>query len=361
MIPGVTDRSRLPRLGKVRLGEKAQTDSGTEYPKALDHFNFKDAPELAELFPGEVSEFGPIVLPHDDEETFMVSGRFAYSRSGLFCKCTDGKMARRVKREKDAQGAIFLQKAGEVVKDGDFFTLPCPAEMCPYWKKKSCKNLARFLFMVPDVPKLGVFEIATTSINTIINVLSMARVVKGLTNGKVTGIPFFLVLKPQEVEPEGKKKTVYVVDMEYRGNIYSLANDGRKLADEGIQALALPAADDVPDDLYPDGGDRLEKELKENGQPKRASETNGEPPPAFIEHEVLPPIVTGMIETVKQRKYKNSVIHTIHMDGQDYKTTSEAVAEYARQTINNKKRVKIAYETQANGVRRIEEIAEHKS
>ena len=50
MIPGVTDKSRLPRLGKIRLGEKATAQSGKQYPRALDHFSLVDAPDVAQIY-----------------------------------------------------------------------------------------------------------------------------------------------------------------------------------------------------------------------------------------------------------------------------------------------------------------------
>ena len=37
-IKGLTERVRVPRLGKIRIGEK--TDKG--YPRSLDHFECPD-------------------------------------------------------------------------------------------------------------------------------------------------------------------------------------------------------------------------------------------------------------------------------------------------------------------------------
>ena len=37
-IKGLSETRRLPRLGKIRLGEKVEGKGGKEYPKATDHF-----------------------------------------------------------------------------------------------------------------------------------------------------------------------------------------------------------------------------------------------------------------------------------------------------------------------------------
>ena len=39
-IEGVTDRSRLPRLGKMRLGIKVEQERTASYPRAVDYFAY---------------------------------------------------------------------------------------------------------------------------------------------------------------------------------------------------------------------------------------------------------------------------------------------------------------------------------
>ena len=45
MIKGISEIRRLPRLGKIRLGEKKTAESGKEYPVETSHF----------VVPGEVA------------------------------------------------------------------------------------------------------------------------------------------------------------------------------------------------------------------------------------------------------------------------------------------------------------------
>lgn len=272
MIPNVTDRNRLPRLGKIRLGEKKVSKSGKEYPAALDHFSLADVPEVQEIYGEKATEISPVLLPHDDEEVFFPTARVAYRQSGLFCKCSDGVTATRVFEPKDEQGAAFIKSTGLAVSEGEMFEMPCPGEDCPYFENKFCKNLGRLMVLLPKVPRFGVYEVATSSWNSMVNVLNVARAVKNLTGGKVSGIPFALVLKPIQVQPDGKAKTVYVLDLEFRGTLLELARRGKALGTGNpLTSLLLPeTAGEVPDDLYPNGGESLDAVLNGKASPTLA-------------------------------------------------------------------------------------------
>ena len=83
-IKGLSEIRRLPRLGKIHLGERATSPSGKEYPRATEHF----------VVPADVEEvYGPtpvaldVMFPVEDEEVFAAQFYRAYSRSrGLVCK-----------------------------------------------------------------------------------------------------------------------------------------------------------------------------------------------------------------------------------------------------------------------------------
>lgn len=274
MIPGITDRRRLPRLGKIRLGEKAKGARG-EYPKKLDHFNFKDVPEVAEVYGDDCKEL-PIVLPADDVSVFFPTARKAYRTSGLFCACDDGEIARRVRvpieanGKGDHQGEAFIKAEGLSVKPGEMFELPCPGESCDYFERKMCKNLGRLLFILPEIPRFGVYEIATTSYNSIVNVMSMTEAIRSAV-GTVAGIPLTLCLKPMKVQPKGKATTVYVLELEFRGSYQTLATIGKQLraAGGGAAALLGPAPEEPPDDLYPYAGQGLDAALGQADEPPK--------------------------------------------------------------------------------------------
>lgn len=94
-IKGISDIRRLPRAGKIHLGDKAISEkTGKEYPRALDYFKWPDeyAEELTALF-GEQAREIPIMFPVDDKELVAPQWYKRYgSGSGLVCR-GDGETA----------------------------------------------------------------------------------------------------------------------------------------------------------------------------------------------------------------------------------------------------------------------------
>lgn len=160
----------------------------------------------------------------------------------------------------DEQGQAYITAQGLAVEPGEMFEMPCPGEDCPYFENKFCKNIGRLLFMLPNVPKFGVYEITTSSYNGIVNVLSMARAIKSQA-GRLAGIPFALKLGPQQVQADGKAKTVHILQLEFRGSIFDLQKANRELAGGRVVALLPEPGEDVPEDLMPKGGGGLEEKL----------------------------------------------------------------------------------------------------
>ncbi len=281
MIDGISDVRRLPRLGIIRLGEKAETANGKEYPKKLDHFNLKDAPGVADVFGAEPKTI-EIMLPHEDINVFFPQWRKAYGKStGLFCK-GDGKTADRTRfgvsdgkdykdgtknklpvgQAFDPDGEKFIKDHGLNVPVGSRYELPCPAQDCPFTLKKICKPIAQMMFLIPRVPGVGVFQISTGSFNSMVDVNSYIEVVRGIA-GRVSMIPLTLSLVPKQVNVDGKKIGIFHLKLEYKG----LMTDLIKYRNEKyISADLLPQIEhETPEDIVPNQGAKLDQEL--NGGP----------------------------------------------------------------------------------------------
>jgi len=289
VIPGVTDRRRLPRLGKIRLGEKRENANGRAYPAKLDYFSFRDVPEVEKIYGAQCRSIFPVVFPSDDEETWFPTSRSAYRQTGLFCRCSDGETATRVRVPVeqrgdriagDEQGEAYIAEHKLDVKPGAMYELPCPGDDCPYTEGKFCRRLGRLFFMLPKVPKFGVYEITTTSFNSIVNVLNYARSVQGLTGGVLAGIPFALLLKPMKVQPGGKATTVYVLELECLLSLSQLAGMSRRIRLGGgplagyLPAGDVEAADETPDDLYGHAGADLDASLSGDPIPGGVDDLN---------------------------------------------------------------------------------------
>jgi len=286
MIPGITDRSRLPRLAKIRLGETRKSGD-KDYPAALDHFSFVDCPEVEAVYGKECRELFPVIFPSDDEEITFPTARKAYGKSGLICACRDGLTATRVVTgKKDEQLEAYCKEHGLTMGEGEMIEMPCPGQDCPWDQQDLCKPLGRLMFLLPQIPRFGFYEICTTSFNSMINVLSVIRSMKSIV-GRVAGIPFALKLDEQQVQPQGMKaKIVHVLQLEVRESLAKLVATGRRLAEAGQAPLLPDVVDDTPDDLMPEGGARLEDHLDGKAPaPSRlhdvvADATSEEEPPA---------------------------------------------------------------------------------
>lgn len=286
-IPDITTVSRLPRLGYIRLGEKITSAKGKEYPAKLDHFGFDEVQEVAELYGNDCKEIWPVVFPSDDEEIFFPTARMAYRKSGLFCRCADGVTATRVYvgtdemgNELDPQGALALREAGGVVERGDMFDMPCPGTECDFFIRKMCKNIGRLMLVLPNVGRLGVYEIRTTSRNSMINILSYTRMVRGQI-GKITGVPFALKLSPQQAQTADGAVTIYVLSLEFRGGLQKLLQQAGEPMLKMLAGVRIDAKDedDIPADLIPNAGEQLERELSgQQALPQAPPAPPAEPP-----------------------------------------------------------------------------------
>lgn len=228
-IKGLSSIRRLPRLGKIRLGEKALSKNGNPYPRAVDYFVCP--PEVQAVY-GEKPRELDIMFPVEDQNIFFPQWYKRYgSTTGLVCKG-------------DGETAIMWQ-------DGEMIEIECVPDECEWYAKKHCRRLANLQFMLPKVPGLGIWQIDTTSFYSIININSALDMIRAVTGGRVHMIPLKLVLKPQEVQPDGKKKTVYVLDLVAPVTLAKLLANVQKTP----QQLLMPALDENerPEDLYPDG------------------------------------------------------------------------------------------------------------
>ncbi|MBW2672353.1 MAG: hypothetical protein JRD89_02905 [Deltaproteobacteria bacterium] len=238
-IEGVTDRVRLPRLGKIRLGVKVQGDK-SPYPKAVNYFV---CPPEVQAVHGEKPKELPIMFPTEEPEQWASQYYRAYSQTrGLVCK-GDGRTA----------NALVDSRTGEIAtresKETELREVTCDPDTCPLYEKKGCRAIMNLQFMLPDVPGLGVWQLDTSSWNSIRNINSAITLIKSAL-GRISMIPLQLKVEPIEVSPDGMKKTVYVINLHAP---YTLTDIIKQLQQLPPGKFLLPTPDiERPDDLIPD-------------------------------------------------------------------------------------------------------------
>lgn len=247
-IRGLTESRRWPRLGKIHLGIKKQSvKSGAFYPSATDYFVVP--PEVAEVVGEKPTEL-PILFPNEDDEKFASQFYRSYSMTrGLVCR-GDGETCRRMV---DAQtGELANRDSTDILWKDE---LPCEGQDCPYYGKQ-CKEVMNLQFLLPTVEGLGIWQIDTSSINSIKNINSAIELIRGVY-GRIAMIPLLLTLEPIPVvnPDDGKKKTVRVLNLRIKGTMMELMQRTLKPAREML--LPVPLDTEAPEDMLPVPDDQV--------------------------------------------------------------------------------------------------------
>ena len=254
-IVGLTDRNRLDRLGKIRLGIKVTNAAGVEYPKAVDYFVVP--PEVQAVY-GEKPTALDVLMPGNDIDKVTSVFYRAYSQTrGNVCK-GDGEWASRTidssSKTTLEDGTEFGTIARRDAKTVERIKMRCPGKECADYQAGDCREMMSFQFIIPTVQGLGVYQLDSNSINSILNVTgTLSMLETGL--GHVAMVPLMLELKPQEItSPEdGRRKTIHTIHLTTKGSFAQLQAAGLQqvgpTGDPGI--LPEPDDEEAPDTLYP--------------------------------------------------------------------------------------------------------------
>lgn len=226
----------LQIIGKVHLGKKETSQKGNEYPTATPYFWISATDGITsermeravkERFGEEPTEL-PITFPADQEEVIWDCFMRAYNQSGLARKCT-------------GEHAI-------VSDEGSLKEVPC---LCRQEKRFMCKPVGTLQFLIRDLDlEPGAWSCTSSSKISISRITTTLRIVRGITGGRLRGVPFDLRLRPVTVHiPQIGRKVVYTLGLLCRATIGEL----RKLAKEPVTDEWLVALPQEPDpDLFPE-------------------------------------------------------------------------------------------------------------
>lgn len=217
-IIGLTEKRRMPRIGKIRLGIKVTKNKAgkecTPYPKAVDYFVYPEGDadgsdkvdELTKAFGQKPKELR-IVFPLEDEESIASQYYRCYSRSrGLVCR-GDGEVCMRMLDVKT--GALPAKETGETALK----EMTCQGRECLDYQAGQCREVMNLQFMLPEISGMGVWQIDTSSINSIRNINSCLEMIRAIYN-RAAMVPLLLTLEKMEVTPPGgTKKNVHVLNI----------------------------------------------------------------------------------------------------------------------------------------------------
>ena len=205
MIKGISEIRRLPRLGKIRLGEKKTAESGKEYPVETSHFVVPG--EVARIY-GDQPNSLDILLPVENLEVVFPQAMKLYSTRGLICAG-------------NRETAMFYNPTS-----GNMEVKTCPCDKAD----EECKHLGSLMVILPKVCLGGIYQIDTRSFNSIVNInsnLANDGYIKALC-GRISFIPLTLKRVAQEMQYEDKKgelkkSTHYPMTITFEGTLDDIA------------------------------------------------------------------------------------------------------------------------------------------
>lgn len=263
-IKNLSNVRRLPRMGKISLGvkidKKKDGSSCSPYPSEVDYFVCPAA--VQKVFGKEPKELH-IMFPVSNPDIFFQQWYKCYGANLLKCKG-------------DGEKAFTWDENGGGMKE-----IPCP---CDKLEKKECKQIGILQFLLPDVPGAGVWQVTTSSRNSIIDLNSSIDFIKAIC-GRAHMIP--LILKREKMEMQRvedgkpKKSTHYTLKVDLDANV-SL-RQLQEAAQVAPERVLLPPPDETKDDLlYPANGFKPDTEVE-----AEAEAVAGDDPIADARYELL--------------------------------------------------------------------------
>lgn len=219
-IKGISDKRRLPRLGKLRLGFKLKKGA-VEYPAELPFFLLPQ--DVARIYGSKVSvdrakELGvtrqdvlnfigqnlyrlaeevEIMLPLNEIEAVFPQAYKWYGQS-RGTKCTgDGELAYRY---------------DEAKKEWNERKCPCEILKTEQNPKGECTQRGHLLCLIPKVNMGGIYQVDCGSYNSIVDINSCIDYVQALV-GRFAMVPLVLRRIPTLTHHDGKKQTHFTMQI----------------------------------------------------------------------------------------------------------------------------------------------------
>lgn len=238
-----SQRTSLPRVGRIRLGIKAESASGATYPKEVPHFVVTSenpyADKIRELYGPEPTSLD-IWLPSDDPEKVCIQ-KLAWYGSSTSLKCHG-----------DSEDALRRDEA-----TGEWCAMKCPCEHLKTNEnpKGQCAPVTHLMFLLPNITMAGTFQLSTGSALSTTALNSAFEYIKAMV-GRIGMIPLTLRRVPTQVLYQGKKTTHHILSLVLEGTL----EDVKALRQASPPSNNQPLRIDAPiDDLDMDSNEPEEE------------------------------------------------------------------------------------------------------
>ena len=250
-IKELSDRRRLPRLGKIRLGVKdVSRNTGGEFPRETDYFVVP--PEVARVYGERPTSLDVMVPINEIEAVFPQAFKWYGGIRGLKC-VGDGEVALRLKDETQRMLAI-----------------KCP---CEHLDSKECQRRAHLMVILPKINMGGIYQIDVGSYHSIVDVNSGLYYIERALIGRFAMVPLRLCRTRKETHAEGGKQIHWTLQIFLDADVDAInalrENTSRVLM--STRNLALPP----PEDIDESEGVKEEPHTAEPEKPHKPDGGNG--------------------------------------------------------------------------------------
>jgi hypothetical protein len=272
-IKDISDRRRLPRLGKIRLGVKMiSKKTGKEYPKETDYFV---CPEEVRKIYGDQPKELDVMLPLNEVEAIFPQRYIWYGQSkGVKC-IGDGATASRAQ------------------DDQTMMAIECPCDKLG----KECQRRAHLMVILPRVSLGGIYQIDLGSYHSIVDINSALSTdpenvgyIMALV-GRIAMVPLKLRRIARETHGSGRKETHWTLQITFEGSMEFLS----QLRENTTKLLSYTIAPPIEENPAMDEGAIVVEEIEDRVEQKPESEPEPElKPPEEQPPEHIADIVQGV-------------------------------------------------------------------
>jgi len=309
-IKELSERRRLPRLGKIRLGVK-MISSGTkkEYPKETEYFIVP--PEVTKIYGERPTSLDVMAPINDPEVVFPQAYKWYGGIRGLKC-IGDGEVALRLREETQAMEEIV-----------------CP---CEHLEKEECQKRAHFMVILPRINMGGVYQIDIGSYHSIVDINSGLDYVQALV-GRFAMVPLRLCRTPKETHFGRQKQIHYTLQLFLDADVDTLnalrENTSRVLL--STRNLVLPPLEDVDENGVILEDDREREDEKQEPASSASNDQN--------DQKVQSPSTSPDLPVTKNETVNGALSHRASINVHGEMEGGEEEPSITRQQIEAIKRI----------------------
>lgn len=280
---GFSTNRRIPRLGKIRLGEKVENAAGKTYPRETPYFVIPDEVKL--VYGPHPTTLDVMLLSEDPEVIFPQKLSRYGSSKGLVCH----------------GDSVNAERLNPETKKWEPRSCPCEFRRTAENPKGDCTETANLMVVLHKVNMGGVYQIGTGSYNSTVDVNSGIEYVKAMI-GRISMIPLKLKRVERDTFHGGKRTKHYTLALTLDADVEGI----NKLREDNSRVLSSakfqiegpvetnPAYDD-PDVIDVEGEETQAEDpqapLPENVKPGAGKPARTEAPPQQetidVKHEVV--------------------------------------------------------------------------